>query len=269
MRRSSATATAIAMIVASSLAGLGCQHDDREVRRELAAIRGELLAMRGQLGRGSAPVSAAPARPRPDPTKVYAVEVAGAPAVGAASAPVTLVIAYEYACGWCNKQQGSFAELRQAYGDDLRIVYRPFVVHDEAGAASLAACAAERQGKFSPVNDALWTDVFGKRAFDRATVDRAVTGVPGIDAARLQRDMDGDCKSWLDRERASLVQLGVRGTPQLWINGRPVAPGYQPLTTLKTVIDEELGRARERIAAGTPRDRYYREWVVDKGLSKL
>src|SRR5262249_50749723 len=93
--------------------------------------------------------------------------------------------------------------------------------------------------------------------------------VPGIDLARLRADMDGACKGWIERERAALSELGVSGTPQVWINGRPVPGGYKPIEGLKPLIDEELSRAKERIAAGTPRDAYYAEWVLKRGLRKL
>jgi predicted DsbA family dithiol-disulfide isomerase len=144
------------------------------------------------------------------------------------------------------------------------------VVHpDLANDAALAACAADRQGHFSEVSDALWTRVFDKRAFDRASVERAAGAVAGVDLARLRADMDGECKGWVEHERAALVELGVNATPQVWVNGRPFPAGYHTVEGLKPVIDEELARARERIAAGTPRDAYYAEWVVKKGLPRL
>jgi protein-disulfide isomerase len=246
----------------------GCHQDNQDLKKELAGLRQDVQGLRAQLGRGAAPP---PARPQgPDPAKVYAVGVAGAPSIGPADAPVTIVIAYEYACPWCNKQRQVFPAVREAYGDDVRIVYRPFVVHEEVATdASLAACAGDRQGHFAEVNDALWSNVFDKRAFDRAAVEKAATGVAGIDAARLRADMAGDCKGWVDRERAALTELGVNATPQVWINGRPIPGGYKPLEGLKPVIDAELARAKERIAAGTPRASYYAEWVLKKGLLRL
>jgi len=149
-------------------------------------------------------------------------------------------------------------------------VFRPYVVHaDLAGDASFAACAAARQGHFAEANDALWANVFDKRAYDRASVESAVSGVAGIDLARLRTDMDGDCQAWVTRERAALAELGVNATPQVWVNGRPIPGGYKPLAGLRPVLDEELARARERIAAGTPREDYYATWVVKKGLTKV
>lgn len=259
---------AFATVIVAAL--VGCRQDNQDLRRELAEVRKEIHELRAQGGRAAGPAPQAPTPPRPDPSKVYAVAVAGAPTVGPAGAPVTIVMAYEYACPWCNRQRQPFAAVREAYGDDVRIVFRPFVVHeDAAGDPALAACAAERQGHFAEVNDALWSQVFEKRAFDRASVERAVASVAGIDAARLRSDMNGDCKAWIQRERAALLDLGVYATPALWINGRPLNGGFKTLEQLKPVIDEELARARERIAAGTPRDAYYAEWVMKKGLRAL
>jgi protein-disulfide isomerase len=250
---------------------LGCQQDNQDIKKELAGIRQDIQSLRGQVARPGPAQAPAPARPRgPDPAKVYAVGVAGAPSTGPAAAPLTVVMAYEYACPWCARQRQAFAQIRQAYGDDVRFVFRPFVVHpDLAGDSAAAACAADRQGHFAEANDALWSNVFDKRAFDRAAAENAAAGVAGIDAARLRTDMDGDCKAWIERERSALTELGVNATPQVWINGRPVPGGYKPLEGLKPLLDEELARAKERIAAGTPRDAYYADWVLKKGLPRL
>src|SRR3954470_22008362 len=255
--------------VVAALAVVGCHQDNEDIRKEIAGLRQDVQGLRAQVGGGAG----APARPQPpsgpDPAKVYAVGVAGAPSVGPAAAPLTVVIAYEYLCPWCNKQRQAFTQIRAAYGDDVRFVFRAFVVHEQAADASLAACAADRQGHFAEASDALWATVFEKHAYDRTSVENAVAALPGIDRTRLRADMDGDCKAWLDSERTSLLALGVNATPQVWINGRPVPGGYKPLEGLKPVLDEELARARQRIAAGTPATDYYAEWVVKKGLPRF
>jgi protein-disulfide isomerase len=243
------------------------RQDDPELRKELSGIRQEVQAIRAQLSKAAPAPRARP--PGPDPSKVYAVATDDAPSMGPADAPLTVVMAYEYACPWCDRQRQVFDEMKAAYGDDVRFVFRPFVVHpDQATPAALAACAAERQGKFAAVHDALWRDVFGKRAFDRASAEKAAS-VAGVDPARLRADMDGACTQWLAAQGAALKPLGVSGTPMVWVNGRPVAGGFKTLVQLKPLLDEELARARERIAAGTPRARYYAEWVMKKGLTRV
>ena len=42
-----------------------------------------------------------------------------------------------------------------------------------------------------------------------------------------------------------------------------------PLPAFKTLIDEELKKAEERVAQGTPAGSYYKTWIVEKGLKKL
>lgn len=255
--------------VVAAVAVVGCHQDNEDIRKEIAGLRQDVQSLRAQVGRAGA----APARPQPPPgpdlAKVYAVGVAGAPSTGPAAAPLTVVIAYEYLCPWCNKQRQAFTQIRAAYGDDVRFVFRPFVVHEPAADASLAACAADRQGHFSEASDALWATAFDHHAYDRASVESAVANLPGVDRTRLRADMDGDCKAWLDSERTSLLALGVNATPQVWVNGRPVPGGYKPLEGLKPLLDEELARARQRIAAGTPASDYYAEWVLKKGLPRF
>jgi protein-disulfide isomerase len=257
------------VFVVAAVAVVGCHQDNEDIRREVAGLRQDVQNLRAQVGR----VGAAPARPQqpqaPDPAKVYAVGIAGAPSIGPAAAPLTVVIAYEYLCPWCNKQRQAFTQIRAAYGDDVRFVFRPFVVHEQAADASLAACAADRQGHFAEASDALWASVFDKHAYDRASVEGAVASLSGIDRTRLRADMEGDCKAWVEGERSSLLALGVYATPQVWVNGRPVPGGYKPLEALKPLLDEELARARERIAAGTPASDYYAEWVLKKGLPRF
>jgi protein-disulfide isomerase len=252
--------------VVAAVAVVGCHQDNEDIRKEIAGLRQDVQNLRAQVGRAGA----APARPQgPDPAKVYAVGITGAPSIGPAAAPLTVVIAYEYLCPWCNKQRQAFTQIRAAYGDDVRFVFRPFVVHEQAADASLAACAADRQGHFAEASDALWATVFDKHAYDRASVEGAVASLPGIDRAKLRADLDGDCKSWIEGERTSLLALGVYATPQVWVNGRPVPGGYKPLEAMKPLLDEELARARQRIAAGTPAGDYYAEWVLKKGLPRF
>ena len=90
----------------------------------------------------------------------------------------------------------------------------------------------------------------------------------GLDTAKFQADMKGECVGWVQKQQSQLQTFGVGATPGFFINGRFLS-GAQPIAAFKTLIDEELKKAEERIAQGTPRESYYKTWVVEKGLPKL
>ena len=41
--------------------------------------------------------------------------------------------------------------------------------------------------------------------------------------------------------------------------------GAQPVENFAQLVDEELAKATDRIKKGTPKARYYKTWIVDKG----
>jgi protein-disulfide isomerase len=100
--------------------------------------------------------------PQPDATKTYGVPVVGFPVKGKATALVTIVRAGEYACPFCEKVRGTLDQISTTYGDQVRIVYRQYVVHPQVATyASQAACAANHQGKFWDLDTLLWDEAFG------------------------------------------------------------------------------------------------------------
>jgi len=110
----------------------------------------------------------APARAEPDRAKTYAMPVDGDATEGPADAKVTLVKAYDYACPFCEKVRDTMDDLRKKYGNDLRVVYKQFVVHPQiATAPALAFCAAAKQRKFREMDALLWDKGFKVRQFDK------------------------------------------------------------------------------------------------------
>jgi len=65
-----------------------------------------------------------------------------------------------------------------------------------------------------------------------------------------------------------LQMFGVAATPSFFINGRFMS-GAMPIENFSALIDEELAKAEARIAQGTPKRRYYQQWVLDEGLKSL
>jgi protein-disulfide isomerase len=229
-------------------------------------------------------------RPSADPAKTYAVPIDGDPFEGPANAKVTLVKAYDYACPYCEKVNPTMVELRKKYGDDLRIVYKQFVVHPQvAMAGALAACAAAKQNKFVELDKLLWEKGFTGRQFDKdatpaegdpnAKPQRCWDSADGcpvvlgfastaqLDTAKVKADMK-DCTTQVAKDMKDLQQLGVGATPSFFINGRFLS-GAMPIESFSSLIDEELKKASAAIAGGVPQAEYYQQVVVGKGLKTV
>jgi protein-disulfide isomerase len=190
---------------------------------------------------------------------VYKVPIDGAPALGDARAPVTLVGFSDYECPFCGRADALVAQLRKAYGPKLRTVMRqrPLPSHAHARAAALAAIAADGQGKFWPMHELL----FGSsRSLDEESLVR-LAGEAGLDVARWQRDR-ASAEAALGRDETLAATLGVRGTPTFFVNGRRIQ-GAQSIDLFKQTIDEELVRAETLVAGGVRPENVYSTLMKD------
>jgi protein-disulfide isomerase len=275
------------LILAGVVVVAACQADNKSLERKIEDLNKKLDTVSAQLARGGGGAGAAaqrPARPEPDRAKTYAVPVDGDAAEGPADAKVTVVKAYDYACPFCEKVRGSMDELRKKYPNDLRIVYKQFVVHPQvATAGALAVCAADKQGKFKELDALLWDKGFNGRQFDKDAESGggrcwdAPAGCPvvlgfaqelGLNLDKFKADMKGDCQQLVQKDMRELTALGVGSTPTFFINGRYMV-GAAPTESFVQLVEEELKKANERIAAGTPAASYYQQAVLDKGLKQL
>jgi protein-disulfide isomerase len=254
-----------------------------DLATSVASLRAELVkalvAAQQQPGVTTAPPAAPVIKGRPNPTAIYSVPIDGDPVRGKRTAKVTIVVAGEYACPYCMRARPTIEALEQKYGDDVRVAWKNFVVHAQtATTASLAACAAHRQGKFWDMDAAIvahaW-DLTGAtpRLRDVGLLDRENMKVLarelGLDVDQLDRDIDGDkCKADLNDDFKLLQAVGTRGTPSFYINGRFLS-GAQSMSAFEVVIDEELAKASDAIKGGIKAEKYYQKAVVDGGLKKV
>jgi protein-disulfide isomerase len=263
--------------VALSLGAAACQQDTKKTEAKIDELSKQVASLEAKIdklaasGVGAGRPGQPPARqrrPEPAPTDVLAVPVDGAAAVGPADALVTIVKGYEYACPYCEKVNPTIEQLHKDYGNKIRVVYKHFVVHPQVATdPALAVCAATRQGKFQQMDKLVWEKAYAVRKFDRANME-ALAKEAGLDMAKFKADMDGDCKSIIAKDQAELQAAGQGATPTFFINGRYMS-GAQPLPQFKAIIDDEIKKAEERIAAGTPRGDYYKVWVMEKGMKKF
>ncbi len=225
-----------------------------------------------------------PPHRRPDPAKVYAIPLRDAPFIGAADAKVTIVMGLDYSDSYTARVQPTLDQLRQRYGRDLRIVFKPGFAQQSL-ASSVAVCAAAKQGKLEAYDATLLEKSVRTNTYEAET--RAADGTPTycfqtpdhcpllvgfanelkLDVVKFKADMTSCADSVADHIR-DWDSFLLRDAPVFAINGR-ILVDSQPLEAFTDVIDVELAKATARIAQGTRADRYYDEWVVSRGLAEL
>ncbi len=182
----------------------------------------------------------------------YAVPT-GAAGFGPADAPVVVVEFVDYQCPFCLKAQSEvIPALREQFPDDVRVEIRhlPLEIHPAAAAAARAAITAGEQGKFGEFHEALFAEERGSLGF--STFERIAEEL-GLDLERFKRDFQ--TRAVGDQLAADVLlarRLGVQGTPGFFVNGRYV-DGARNAATFARMVDEELARAKQLEAEGTPR----------------
>ena len=191
-----------------------------------------------------------------------------APQKGPDDALVTIVMWSDYECPFCTRVEPTLSRIVNEFGNDVRIVWRdnalPF--HQNAKPAAAAAREAYAQGgdaKFWQMHDVLFEN---QRALGRADLERYAQQV-GLDMTRFRAALDNNTHiAGIDADMAAAAQLGARGTPAFFINGRQLM-GAQPYEQFETVIREELTNARRLVEQGTPRNRVYATIIRDARTS--
>ena len=214
---------------------------------------------------------------QPDPNTVYSVPISESdPVEGPADAKVTIVEAFEFLCPYCAVMNPTIDQILAKYPKDVRVVGKYVVIHGQpAVAAAAVACAANKQGKYTPVKSALWNALF-KLEGEQAEVQPAMTNLDamrkvaidaGLDAGRLDKDLqDPSCQEWLMSSRKTLTPLGVNGTPSFFINGR-FSHAMSP-EGFDAAIKSAIATADKAIADGVPQAEYYQREVIAKGAKR-
>ena len=189
---------------------------------------------------------------------------------GPASAPVTIVKAFDFACPYCQRVAPTMNELVKDYGGKVRVVYANLLIHPPARPAHLASCAAAKQGKYMAFKDAFWDKGFGPYAASGGKDASAlgedhilkIAGDVGLDTARLKTDMASpECAQRLDKDLAEMQKWHVNSTPSFFINGKPIN-GALPKEAFKKMIDEQLAMVEKSGVSGAE---YYDKVVLGQG----
>jgi protein-disulfide isomerase len=155
-----------------------------------------------------------------------------APVGGNAAGDAVLVEFFDYNCPYCKKAAPIVDQLRQS-DPKLKIVYKEFPILGPGSVfAARAALAAQKQGKYGPLHDALYA--FHGPITESSAMEVAKNA--GVDVDQLKRDMaDPAIDEAIKRNIALAAALGISGTPT-FVSRKVITPGLVSLDVLKQMM---------------------------------
>lgn len=175
------------------------------------------------------------------------VQIGDSPVKGDANAPVTIVEFSDFECPFCARFfEETLPLIRENYINTgkVKFVYKdfPLNIHENAQkAAEAARCVREQRGDdgFWLMHDKLYKnqDKLSLENFKKWAREIGVSG------AKFDKCLeDGTYADEVKEDFEYGQELGVRGTPAFFINGKLVS-GAQPYSVFEQMINAELGTA--------------------------
>jgi protein-disulfide isomerase len=206
-------------------------------RRGMIAAGGAVLA--GGIGAYVIGARRGVAAPAGDLTREAIFFDPGAPVLGNPHGTLPIAEFFDYRCPYCRGMHPMLQQLLAA-NPDIRFVAKEWPVFGGPSVtAARVALAANLQGKFGAVNDAL----FAAHIADDASVMQAARQA-GADMARLEHDMKARASKIEDTLGTAAMQadgLGLQGTPG-FIIGNYLIPGALNAENLARVVRDARGR---------------------------
>ena len=163
---------------------------------------------------------------------------------GNANARITLEEFGDFQCPPCGSISGFLDEFVKEYDPRLRIVFRhyPLENHQYARDAALAAEAAGLQGRFWEMHDVLYREqaTWSKADNPRELFD-SYAGMIGLNLDQFKKDMEGEkARARVDSDQERANSLGVKVTPELFVNDRQMSPTDKTPEGLRAAINAAL-----------------------------
>lgn len=154
---------------------------------------------------------------------------------GAASPAVRIIEYSDFQCPYCSRVVPTLKQIKEAYGDDVEVVFKnfPLSFHANAQKAAEAAECAKDQGVFWEYHDILFAN---QNALGVSNLKKYATEL-GLDSEAFNACLDGGVKSQaVQKDFEEGKTRGVTGTPSFFINEQMIV-GAQPYEKFAEVID--------------------------------
>ncbi len=169
-----------------------------------------------------------------DAGKTKTIVTGGSPEMGAPDAVVTIVEWADFECPFCRAASPVLDELVKKYPQQVRFVYKfyPLAAHAHGEIAARAAVAALNQGKFWEMHHVLFEN---QDRLEQSDLEKYATKI-GLDLGKFRSDFGTkEVGERIEKDKKQAEELGLDGTPFLFINGRYVNLSH--LTSLEDLND--------------------------------
>jgi protein-disulfide isomerase len=181
------------------------------------------------------------------------------PYLGPKDALVVVNVFSDFQCPVCKRSADPIKQLAADFPGKVKVYFRnnALEMHGRSKPAALAAWAAKKQGKFWQYHDKL----FATGALDDASLEQAAKDL-GLNIEQWRKDVaDPANAERLAQEAKWAESMGATGTPGFFVNGvRQV--GWGSYLALKSMVGNEVTKAEELIAQGTPKAEAARKRVA-------
>jgi protein-disulfide isomerase len=182
---------------------------------------------------------------------------------GSSKAQVTIVAFSDFQCPFCSRVLPTLDKLIKEYPDKIRVFFKhnPLPFHSDAPLAAQATVAAENQGKFWEMHDKLFAN---QQNLKRPDLEKYAQELK-LDMAKFKADIDSPAtKKRVEDDTELGKKLGVQGTPNFFINGRPIR-GAVPYEQFKSAVEDELARGKKLMAKGISASKVFAALMKGEG----
>ncbi len=162
---------------------------------------------------------------------------------GSKNAPVTIVEYSDFECPFCTRGYKVVNEIKKAYGDKVRVIYKhlPLSFHPmaEPAARYYEAIALQNHKKAEKFHDLIFEDQGGLKSGKEKFLDKMAKKA-GANLKRVKKDLQSEKVSKvIEADMAEAQKYGFSGTPGFLVNGVSVKGAF-PFGHFKKIIDRHL-----------------------------
>jgi len=166
--------------------------------------------------------------------------------IGSPTATVWMIIISDFQCPFCKQwHDESWEAIRKEYVDTgkIRVAYMnlPLSMHANAAPAAHAAMCASVQGKFWPVQDAMFrTQAEWAKLADAHPFFEKLARDAGADVDALRACVQSNVmRPLIESDETRAANSGAQSTPTFFVGSQPLI-GAQPLSAFRGAINAAL-----------------------------